>query len=137
MTVLREQHPDVVLHLRDFLVPAGGGSSSATSLIAYAKVPARSVTGRLVVTAASQRSSRGRLEWAVHAAAFGREGRQIRTPRQEAEAWARAIFGDPLDVFVRRTADGQQWPWPEQLTLPAEKFVIRHDVQTPCRHPSS
>lgn len=124
---IRYAHPGVILHLRDALVPATTAPGTTSELIAFARVPARSAGGRLVLTAGTQRHADGVVESAVHTAMFvPRTGQQLHTPRREAEAWSRAVFGELLDPYLHRSLGPQQWPWPDQLTSPVEKFVVLH-----------
>ena len=124
--VVRCAHPDVILHLRDALVPASTPETAA-ELIAFARVPARSTGGRLVLTTGTRRGAGGTIESAVHVATFvPRTGQQLHTPRREAAVWARAVFGELLAPFIQRSRS-RQWPWPERLTLPVERFVVLHD----------
>lgn len=124
---IRDRHPGVVLHLRDFLAVGADGTTPPSALIGFARVPGCRPGLRLVVTAGTRPVDERTTDWMVHVAAFRPgDGTQRRTPGPQARAWACAVVGDLWAPWLRQVADDQEWPWPEQLRYPSEKFVVRH-----------
>ncbi|ALE78364.1 hypothetical protein WY02_07880 [Pseudonocardia sp. AL041005-10] len=129
---IRERHPRVVLHLRDVLVPHPAPGRDEPAFHAHARVPGTRAGTWLVVATGAGPGGPGRTVWHVRVAAFrARDDRQLTTPAPAAEAWARAVFGDPLDGFVVRDPHGAEWPWPGRLRRPMEQFLVHLDATGP------
>ncbi|MEJ8280841.1 hypothetical protein [Pseudonocardia spirodelae] len=129
---IRERHPDVVLHLRDVLHPHPAPGGAEPAFHAHARVPGPRAGTRLVLAAGAGPAGPATTVWHVRAALFRvRDGRQVTTPVAWAEAWAHAVFGEPLAGHVRRDPYGAEWPWPGELRRPVEQFVVHLGAHGP------
>lgn len=139
---VQRRYADQLMALRDRLCPHPGPEQPA---------PPASAVGR-AITMVDTRISVGAsalllperpdiTEWRVsvtaHTLAHGLDARRIQISPAEAEGWARAVFGDPLEpyLYAHRGASSLQGPSTGGALLITPHYVVHHNSEGPVPPP--
>ncbi len=138
---VQRRYPTQLMALRDRLAPHPG-PEHPTPLPASGRAVSMADTRISVVASALLLPERPDVtEWRVsvvaHTLARGLDARRVQIHPAEAEGWARAVFGDPLEPYLyhHRGASGLTGPSTGGAMFITPHYVVYHQAAGPVPAP--